>query len=104
MNENIVKNFNVNLGEKLADEFSAQISERGFTKYKAVEGALKAFMVLPPEIQSQLISNPLNKTKEILIRGLVEKEIQQHLDELQIPKDKFLALLKQAVQPKSQKK
>jgi len=27
------KNFNVNVNEKVADEFSAQIDERGYTKY-----------------------------------------------------------------------
>jgi hypothetical protein len=104
MNQNGTKNVNVIIDEKLYDCFSEQISERGFTKYKAVEASLKAFMTLTPELQSQLISNPPDKAKEILIRGLVDAEIEEHLAELQIPKDKFLALLKQAVRPKSPKK
>jgi len=47
------KSFNVDVNENLSDEFSNQISERGYTKYRAIEGALRAFMALSPAEQVQ---------------------------------------------------
>jgi len=45
------KSFNVDVDEELSDGFSAQVDKRGYTKYRAIEGALRAFMSLPPEEQ-----------------------------------------------------
>lgn len=50
------KNFNVNINENLAEKFADQIEKRGYTKYRAIEGALVAFMKLPIEEQVKLIS------------------------------------------------
>jgi len=50
------KSFNVDVNENLSDEFSNQISERGYTKYRAIEGALRAFMALSPAEQVQWMS------------------------------------------------
>ena len=103
---NAQKNFNVNVSEKLSDAFSAQVDERGYTKYRAVEGALRAFIALPAELQVQLISNAKSESDvyAMLVRGLVETEIAKHLDDLGPAKEKFLALLKQATAKKPRKK
>jgi len=53
------KSFNVDVDEKLSDEFSAQVEQRGYTKYRAIEGALRGFMVLSAENQVRLISGNL---------------------------------------------
>jgi len=100
MSSNSLKNFNVNIDESLAEEFSIHIDARGFTKYRAVEGALRAFMALPAEVQTRLIANQNTDIYSILVRGLVDSEIQKHLDKLGPAKEKFLALLTQAASPK----
>jgi len=98
------KNVNVNIDENLYDEFSTHTDQRGYTKYRAVEGALRVFMALPAEVQTQLISNSKKDIYAMLVRGLVETEISKHLDELGPAKEKFLVLLRQAIKPKPGKK
>lgn len=104
MAPNTQKNFNVNVSEELSDAFSSQVDERGYTKYRAVEGALRAFMVLPPEIQIKLIANNQNDVYTMLVRGLVDSEIAKRLEELGPAKEKFLALLTQVIGKKPRKK
>lgn len=89
------KTFNVDIDDQLSEQFSNQIEERGFTKYRAIEAAIRAFLVLPSEVQVALMSNAAD-AYSILLRGLVEVEIQKHLDDLGPAKEKFLALLRQA--------
>ncbi len=99
------KNFNVNVDADLSDAFSTQIDQRGFTKYRAIEGALRGFMSLPEHLQVRLIAaSKVDDIKTILVEGLLESEIARHLDKLGPPKAKFLALLKQAKEPSSRKK
>jgi len=95
---------NVNIDAALYDSFSEQTDERGQTKYRAVEGALRAFIALPAEVQTQLISDREKDTYSILVQGLVDSEIQKHLDKLGPVKEKFLALLTQATSLKPPKK
>lgn len=98
------KSFNVDIDEKISDAFSAQVEQQGYVKYRAIEGALRVFMSLPLELQSQFISNDIDDVYTTLVRGLVDAEIQKHLDELGPAKEKFLALLKQAIKPKQRKR
>lgn len=53
------KNFNVNIAAQLSDEFSTHVEQRGYTKYRAIEGALRGFMALSAEDQVRLISGNL---------------------------------------------
>jgi hypothetical protein len=50
------KSFNIDVNENLSDEFSAQVTKRGYTKYRAIEGALRAFMALSPAEQVKWMS------------------------------------------------
>ena len=45
------KNVSAYINPKVAEAFSEQSEERGYLKRKAIEGALKVFICLPPEIQ-----------------------------------------------------
>lgn len=54
------KSFSVDINEKLSEAFSSQVAERGYTKYRAIEGALRAFMSLPAEEQVRLMTLNLN--------------------------------------------
>ena len=98
------KNFNVNLDADLADSFAEQTDSRGYTKYKALEGAVKAYMALAPELQVRLISCKTGEAYQILIDGLLDAEILKHLEKLGPTREKFLALLKQAKAQSSRKK
>jgi len=57
------KNFNVYVDEIVADDFSDYIDKSGYTKYRAVEAALRAFMSIPPEAQVALMSNNADPRK-----------------------------------------
>lgn len=101
MNEK--KAFTVELDAKLADKFADFTDQRGLKKTRAIEGAVRVFMVLSPELQAQLIANNVSDVYAMLVQGLVETEIQKHINELGPAKENFLALLKQAIATKSLK-
>ena len=96
--------FTVELDVELADSFTDFVDNRGLKKTRAIAGAVRAFMALPSELQTQLIANNACDVYTMLVRGLVESEIQKHLDDLGPAKEKFLALLKQAKATKPRKK
>jgi len=105
MANNEQKNFNVNVNVEVADEFSEQTEQRGYTKYRAVEGALRAFIAMPAELQVRLISaGSQDEVYQLLIENLLKAEISKHLEKLGPTRAKFLALLKQAKDSSSQKK
>lgn len=60
------KTFTVDVDEELSEAFSAQVDERGYTKYRALEGAIRAFIVIPAEIQVKLMSNTKENIAELL--------------------------------------
>lgn len=49
------KAFTVEVNSDLSKQFSAQTEQRGYFKYRAIEGALRAFMALPAEEQVSLM-------------------------------------------------
>jgi len=102
-NEMSQKSFGVSIEEKLADEFTEWLAKHGVVKYRAIEGALRAFMVLPPELRNKLITNDVTDVYSLLVEGLVDQEIQKHLEKLGPAKNEFLRLLKQAIKKTSQK-
>ena len=70
------KNFSVNVNEALSDEFSAQVDDRGYTKYRAIEGALRAFMVLSPDEQVKLMSASNSKSSETTPKNSLHKALE----------------------------
>lgn len=68
------KAFTVDVDEKVSDDFSVQVDERGYKKYRAIQAAVKLWTDLPPEIQIRLLDLSLNAD------GLVEI-VNQILDE-----------------------
>ena len=95
--------FNQDIDEKTGQEFSAQTEERGYTKYRAVEGALRAFMALPSEVQVQLMSSNETDAYAILIHGLLDAELAKELQQMGPKKKEFLALVRQAIAKVSRK-
>jgi len=90
------KNLNANVSSKVLDVFETQREKRGWNKYRAVEGALRVWTGLPPEIQIKIMESSPEKMYDVLVDGLLTAEIEKHLDKLGPTKKKFLALLKQA--------
>jgi len=76
------KNFNVNVDEKIADKFSEQIELRGYTKYRAIEGAMKAFTALPDQLQVALMKSTNQDTYKLLVHGLRDIELIKGLQAL----------------------
>ena len=95
--------FNQDIDEKTGQEFSAQAEERGYTKYRAVEGALRAFMALPSEVQVRLMSTNETDAYAILLHGLVDAELAKEIESLGPSKKEFLALVRQAIAKVSRK-
>lgn len=49
--------FNHDINKEIAEQFAAQVEERRQIKYRAVESALRAWLVLPITVQAQLMSD-----------------------------------------------
>jgi len=98
------KSFNVDVDSALSDAFSAQVDERGYTKYRAIEGALRAYMAMPTELQVRLISaTSTDDIYTMLVELLLEAEILHRLDGLGPAKAQFLEMLSTAKARTSQK-
>lgn len=97
------KNFSVNIDEKLCDDFSEHIDKNGYTKYRAIEGALRAFMAIPSEAQVALMSNSDNP-KDILVKTFGDVGLEQDLQKLTpAQRTQILALAKAAAKTLSRK-
>jgi len=100
----VEKSFGVNIEEKLSEAFSAQVDERGYTKYRALEGAIRAFMAIPPEAQVALMSNSSNP-KDILVNVFGDIGLEEGLKKLTpVQRSQILALAKEAAKTLSRKK
>ena len=90
--------FNVDIADDLANKFSTLAEKLAMHKYRVIEGAVKAFLVLPADIQVAIITaDEETDIHTILVEGLLETEILTELDRLGPAKEKFLALLRQAI-------
>lgn len=98
------KTFTVDVDDELSEAFSAQVDVCGYTKYRALEGALRAFMAIPPEAQVALMSNSSNP-KDILIGAFGDISLEEGLNKLSpIQRTQILALAKEAAKTLSRKK
>ena len=94
----------ISINEQLAGEFSKLIEDSGYTKYRAVEAALRAFMGIPPEAQVALISNDVD-AKELLTRTFRDVGISEYLEGLSPERrSQILLLAQQAAKKLSRKK
>ncbi len=58
------KSFTVDVPVEVSEAFSEHVDQQGYTKWRAVMGALKAYMVLPPEAQV-FVNNPNTTVKQV---------------------------------------
>ena len=92
------KAFNVDISDDLADKFSALAEKLAMHKYRVIEGAVRAFLVLPADVQVAVITaDEGTDIHTILVEALLETEILKELDQLGPAKEKFLVLLRQAI-------
>ena len=95
--------FNQDIDEELKTKFDELVTKRGYTKYRAVEASIRAFLVMPGDAQAQLMSNDCD-SYEVIVNALLSAEIQKHLAEVGPTATRFLALLKQAKERDARKK
>lgn len=99
--------FNHNIEAELEEIFSNVVERVGGHKYEHVEGAVKAYLALPDEIQDYLRRQTTNtKSAEIKISAYYrDKDSQNLLDSLP-PADraKVIAIAKETLKIVSQKK
>jgi hypothetical protein len=94
-NMGIKKAFTVNIDENISKQFSLWVIERGYTKYRAIEGALRAFMSLSPIEQSRWmfqnnnsehkIQPSIPKTIREVLKNLAQKAKEQKEDIIEMP-------------------
>jgi len=58
--------FTVDVETELSEEFSNQVDERAYTKYRAIEGALRLFMALDPSWQVALMGTEGGKVAKVI--------------------------------------
>jgi len=68
--------------KKVFDAFTKLVEENGYTQYRAVEGAIKAFISLPEELQVALMKNTNQDTYKLLVQGLRDIELIKGLQAL----------------------
>ena len=73
------KNVNVNMNSEIADEFAAQVEDRGQKKFRAIEGALRLWLTLTSQDQTRWIEG---KAKPVFSTDPDENEIYVELDDL----------------------
>jgi hypothetical protein len=83
--------FNQDVDEGLSVSFNELADARGYTKYRAVEAAMRAFLALPPDAQALLMANNCN-AYDILVKSLLSAELEKHIEEVA----PLLALLRKA--------
>jgi len=73
----------LNLFDKAVfDAFTKLVEDNGYTQYRAVEGALKAFISLPDELQVALMKSPNCDVYKLLIHTLRDIELSKALQSL----------------------
>lgn len=98
------KTFTVDVDDGLSEAFSAQVDERGYTKYRALEGALRAFIAIPPEAQVALMSNGA-EAEDILLNSFRDMGLEVDLQKLSpAQRVQILTLAKEAAKTISRKK
>ena len=76
------KNVSAYINPKVVEAFSEQVEEKGYLKRKAIEGAIRAFIVLPDELQVALMKSTNQDTYKILVHGLRDIELIKGLQAL----------------------
>ena len=76
------KNITAYIDPKVAEDFSKQCEKIGYQKYRAIEGALKAFISLPEELQVAMMKNTNQDTYKLLVHGLRDIELIKGLQAL----------------------
>jgi len=88
------KAFTVDADEFLSEKFSKQVLDRGYTKYRAIEGAMRLWLNLPTEMQATLIENPDLDMKDISdflarrLRTALRQSLSHAEQQAQIPGEK----------------
>jgi len=89
---------------RIFDAFTNLVEVNGYTQYRAVEGALRAFMVIPPEAQVALMSNNA-KAEDILLNTFRDLGLQVDLQKLSpAQRTQILTIAKEAAKTLSRKK
>ena len=73
------KNISAFITPEVSEQFKQQCESRGFTKYRAVEGALRLWVTLDPIKQLELIEG---RTTPVFSKNPDENEIYVELDDL----------------------
>ena len=98
------KTFTVDVDDEVSEAFSAQVEKRGYTKYRAIEAAMKAITAMPPEAQVALMTNGTD-AKDILLNTFRDMGLEVDLQKLSpAQRAQVLVLAKEAAKTVSRKK
>ena len=100
----IRKGFGAEIDEKVCAAFDAQMLERKGKKWEKVETSLKIWLSLPETLQAKLLTANQDNIYNVLVNGLVDAEIEAHLEALGPIKNELLRLLREAKVKASRKK
>ena len=95
------KAFTVETDIELSEKFSSQVLERGYTKYRAIEGALRLWITLSPTEQNVWIEGnpkPVSGDEEI------DEEIRAFARSFAVLTEKLERRAAASVQKKTQRK
>lgn len=76
------KSFTVDVDSQVSEGFSNQVDKCGYTKYRAVETALRIWTSLPPEIQVSLMVESPEGLYQLLVERLLDVEVLKILSKM----------------------
>ena len=76
------KSFSVDVDDDISEAFSTICDERGYTKYRAIEGALRAFISLPDQVQVALMKASNPDFHKVIYQNLRDIELTKILEAL----------------------
>jgi len=98
------KSFGIEIESQLSDDFQKHCDESGYKKYRAIEGALRAFMVIPPKAQKALMSNTKD-ARGLMIKTFADIALEEDLQQVSPnQRNQILALAREAAKALSRKK
>ncbi len=92
------------IDSKLYDEFSKLAEENGWTKYRVLEGAIRAFLILPFSAQAALMLNNTN-AREIITQALLKDDYDKVLGQFSpVQLRQILAIMQESKEKTSPRK
>jgi len=79
MNQKNLKAVFANIDKNLAESFDKYIEDRGYTKYRALQTAIKIYMCLPNDVLSACMESNAKDFYRVLLSAIQSRELTRRI-------------------------